>query len=268
MSNRFHLIIGINYKEVMRLILYFSGTGNSEYVAKRIGKATGDQVIDLFDKIRNQDFSELSSIHPWVVVTPTYAWRIPHILNNWLKNTKLSGNKCIYFVLTCGKCIGNADRYLKKLCMIKEMECKGTAEIVMPENYIAMFSTPSTEEALEIIKKSDFMIDEVIALIKKQYPLIQSDITFKDNISSGIVNTLFYPVFVHAKKFYATDKCINCQKCAKVCPLNNIYFENKKPVWGKQCTHCMACICHCPTEAIEYGKHSKGLARYTFPNKI
>jgi len=46
--------------------------------------------------------------------------------------------------------------------------------------------------------------------------------------------------------------------------LNNIHLENGKPVWGKNCTHCMACICYCPKEAIEYGKKSKGKPRYHF----
>ena len=35
-------------------------------------------------------------------------------------------------------------------------------------------------------------------------------------------------------------------------------------VWGSDCTHCMACICDCPAEAIEYGKKSVGKPRYTF----
>mgnify|MGYP002728531920 CR=1 FL=1 len=60
----------------------------------------------------------------------------------------------------------------------------------------------------------------------------------------------------------ANDKCIGCGKCAKMCPLNNIKLKNSKPVWGKNCTHCMACICLCPTEAIEYGKKSVGKPRY------
>lgn len=46
--------------------------------------------------------------------------------------------------------------------------------------------------------------------------------------------------------------------------LNNIRLENGKPVWGKNCTHCMACICYCPKEAIEYGEKSKGKPRYHF----
>ena len=58
------------------------------------------------------------------------------------------------------------------------------------------------------------------------------------------------------------NKCISCGKCVNVCPLNNIHMENGKPVWNNECTHCMACICRCPKEAIEYGEHSKGLPRY------
>lgn len=68
-----------------------------------------------------------------------------------------------------------------------------------------------------------------------------------------------------AKKFYATDACIGCGKCTKVCPLNNVNLRDRKPVWGNQCTHCMACICKCPEEAIEYGKKSKGKPRYQCP---
>ena len=52
--------------------------------------------------------------------------------------------------------------------------------------------------------------------------------------------------------------------CVKRCPMNNIALKNGKPVWGESCTHCMACICYCPTEAIEYGKKSVGKPRYHF----
>ena len=47
-----------------------------------------------------------------------------------------------------------------------------------------------------------------------------------------------------------------CQKLS----MNNIVFENGKPIWGNQCTHCMACICYCSTEAIEYGKKNRKAA--------
>lgn len=247
------------------MILYFSGTGNSEYVAKRIKDIVDDEVLNLFEKIKNQDFSKLISTQPWIIVAPTYAWRIPRILDQWLKNTRLSGNKDIYFVMTCGGNIGNADKYLKKLSIEKKLNYKGTMQIIMPENYIAMFSTMNQEAALKVIDQAESQIDKAGAMIKNQGKFLQEKITFKDKINSSIINDLFYPIFVHAKKFYVTDKCTNCKKCMKVCPLNNISFKDNRPVWGKKCTHCMACISYCPSEAIEYGKKSQGMPRYTFP---
>ena len=46
--------------------------------------------------------------------------------------------------------------------------------------------------------------------------------------------------------------------------MNNIALKDGKPVWENACIHCMACICYCPKEAIEYGKKSVGQPRYHF----
>ena len=73
--------------------------------------------------------------------------------------------------------------------------------------------------------------------------------------------------FKNAKYWIDPEKCISCGKCDTVCPLANIRLQDGKPVWGDRCTHCMACICRCPKEAIEYGKHSEGLPRYVCGKK-
>lgn len=247
------------------MILFFSGTGNSEYAAKRIGSKINDEVFNLFEKLRNKDFSKLHSDRPWVVVCPTYAWRIPRILQEWLENTSLSGSRKIYFVMTCGGNVGNSGKYLQKLCRTKNMDYSGCFQIVMPENYLAMFSTPTKEESLKIIHHAESELDKAAECITngRTFPVLP--VSAKDKMNSGIVNDIFYPVFVHAKKFYAKETCISCGKCADVCPLRNIRLDNGRPEWGKDCTHCMACICRCPVEAIEYGAHSKGLVRYTCP---
>ena len=66
------------------------------------------------------------------------------------------------------------------------------------------------------------------------------------------------------KDFFYTDKCIGCGKCVKLCPLNNVTLQAGKPVWGDNCTHCMACIGNCPTQAIEYGEITKTKEQYNF----
>ena len=258
----------MNLNKEKAMILYFSGTGNSEYVAKRISRGTGEECIDLFEKLKKKDFSPIHSETPVVIVTPTYAWRIPRIVEDWIENTRFTGSGKLYFVLTCGENIGNAGKYLNRLCERKAMDYCGCIGIVMPENYIALFSSPTWEEALRIIEKAEAVIDKAISFIKKGERFPKTKLTLADNIESGIVNTVFYPLFVHAKKFYATDACISCGKCARVCPLENIELKGGRPVWGDSCTHCMACICRCPKEAIEYGRHSRGLVRYTCKKEI
>ena len=245
------------------MILYFSGTGNSEYVAKRISEQLQDGCINLFTKIKSQDTSDLYSSTPWIIVTPTYAWRIPRIVNSWLKSTSLTGHQKIYFVMTCGGNISNAEKYLKALCRDKHLEFMGCYPIIMPENYIAMFPTPDKTEAKNIINKAEETIDSLIPQIQAEQIIPQSALTLHDRLNSSIVNDIFYPLFVHANKFHVTNNCISCGQCVKVCPLQNIQLIQGTPVWKDNCTHCMSCISRCPKEAIEYGKQSKGRPRYT-----
>lgn len=42
------------------------------------------------------------------IVAPTYAWRIPRVVQNWIERTALNGSRDVYFVLTCGENICGA----------------------------------------------------------------------------------------------------------------------------------------------------------------
>lgn len=249
------------------MILYFSGTGNSEYVARRLAHATGDEIRNLFPAIRSGKSAPLCSEKPWVLVVPTYAWRIPRVVESLLMRTELSGSRELYTVMTCGDGIGNAGKSLRALCERKGLRDRGVMEVVMPENYIALFQTPSREEALAIIDRAEGVIDRAAALINRGEAFPDRPVSLAGRVSSGVVNQAFYPLFVHARKFRVSDACISCGTCAAVCPLGNVLIANGKPVWGKSCTHCMACICRCPAKAIEYGRHSKGLPRYVCPKR-
>ena len=55
------------------MILYFTGTGNSRYIAKRIAEALGDELLSMNDRIKAGDTSPVTSDKRLVIVTPTYA---------------------------------------------------------------------------------------------------------------------------------------------------------------------------------------------------
>ena len=246
------------------MILYFSGTGNSNYVAKRIADALGDALVNLNDRIKASDTSSVETGERVIIVTPTYAWRIPRVVRDWLRKTELRGAKQAWFVMTCGSEIGNADKYNREFCTEKAISCMGTAQIVMPENYIAMFSAPQADKARQIVAKAEPDIDRAIAAIQANQPFAPTRNNLYDRFMSGPVNLIFYKFFVNADAFTVSDACISCGQCAKRCPMNNVILKDGKPVWGKACTHCMACICYCPVSAIEYGKKSVGQPRYHF----
>ena len=149
------------------MVLYFSGTGNSAYVAKRIANLLLDESLDLFQKIRAHDDSELHSDKPWVFVAPVYAWQMPLIVRDWIANTAFSGSKDVYFVITCGQSIGGAGEFARKLCEPKGWNFKGCSKVVMPENYLLMFSVPDEAQARQIIAQAEPVIDAIADAIGK-----------------------------------------------------------------------------------------------------
>ena len=244
------------------MILYFSGTGNSRYVAERIAAIAGDELVDLNKKIRDHDTSRLDAGTKIILVTPTYAWRIPRVVEQWIRETQIVAAGRVWFVMTCGDEAGNAGKYNRRLCEAKGWNYMGTAQVVMPENYLAMFPVPKPSTAQKIIQNAEPVIDEIARMIAQGKPVEDQKLTVTDRLKSDIVNPVFYVMSVKADPFRTTDACIGCGKCESLCPLNNITLRDGKPVWGKDCTHCMACIAYCPTEAIEYGKTSVGKPRY------
>lgn len=246
------------------MIFCFSGTGNSRYIAGRIAEAIRDEITDLNIKIKENDSSPVQTGQDVIIVAPTYAWRIPRIVSDWLSETELIGAQRIWFVMDCGSETGNAAKYNRRLAQKKQLLYMGTAQIVMPENYIAMFNAPQPEEARQIVARAEPDIDRAIAAIREERTFPPTRCKLYDRFMSGPVNPIFYGCFVKDRAFTVSDACIGCGQCARLCPTNNITLREGKPVWGGDCTHCMACICRCPAEAIEYGRKSVGKPRYHF----
>ena len=244
------------------MIFYFTGTGNSRYLAKRMAKILEDDLFCINDRIKEDNMTPVAVRKRLVFVLPTYAWRIPVIVEKWIRETEFGGATQAWFVMDCGDSIGNAGGYNRKLCVDKGWEYMGTIPVIMPENYIAMFNAPDWEEAEKIIAAADPIMDEAAAQVKNGKSFPEANCGWKERLMSSVVNRVFYPVFVKADAFCADERCTGCGKCEKLCPLNNVKLVDGRPTWGKHCTHCMACICYCPAEAIEYGVKSVGKPRY------
>lgn len=244
------------------MVFYFSGTGNSQLAAKQIAETVGDEIISINHCLKEGKKNTFRSERPLVFVAPVYAWRLPKVVEHWIRETTFEGNQSAYFVLTCGGGGGNAAAYAKKLCAEKGMRFNGLASVLMPENYIALSAAPSKAECKAIIERAKPVFSALAGLIQKNEPFPAPPVSLGGRLLSGPFNVLYYNLAIRDKGFTVSNACVSCGKCAQRCPLNNIDMVNKKPIWKGNCTHCMACICGCPTEAIEYKSISKGKARY------
>lgn len=244
------------------MILYFSGTGNSRYTAECLATILEDEIVSLGARIRARDCSSLISAKPWVFVAPIYGWRIPRLVAEHLSQTQWQGNRQAYFVVTCGDGAGNAARYAQKLCQEINLDFRGLQEVVMPENYIALFHAPSRQREERIVADALPVIAQVAAHIGSGRPIQGRTPGCVGRLQSSVVNPAFYRFIIKAKPFFATQACTGCGVCVQLCVCDNIRLQNGRPRWGKRCTHCMACINVCPVAAIEYGRRTRGKRRY------
>ena len=247
------------------MVFYFSGTGNSRFVAKRIAEAISQEAVDITTYTKTMDRPEFTGSGVYVFVCPSYMSAPARAMTDFVEWAGFPSGVKAYFIVTCAASMGITPRVASEICEKKGLQYMGAAQIEMPQNYIALFTTKEVEENIDIIEKAENEIDRIAPLILNGEVLETKKIGSVEYSVTKWVRDVYYKDFMKTKKFKATDKCISCQKCVRICPLSNITMKDGKPSWGNKCTHCMACINQCPKDAIEYGKGSVGKPRYKGP---
>lgn len=253
------------------MIFYFSGTGNSLYVAKNIGEHTKEKLVPIAAAINNKAESYEYKLEDGEIigfVYPIYAWAPPKMVIQFIKKMKLINykNNYIFTVATCGKNVGNAIKLIGTSLNKKNLSLKSGFSVQMPSNYIIMgdvYTKKVEQERLLQAEKVLHRINKVIA--DRNEGVFEIEKGFMPGILTSIINPLFYLKGLDTKKFYASHNCTGCGVCESTCNCKNIRVK-KKPIWGKKCIQCLACINLCPTKAIQYGKRTEKKGRYKNPN--
>ena len=245
------------------MILYFSATGNSEYVAKKLAHLCNDEVVFINDYMRKGEVMNLTSEKPYVLIAPVYISTIPAKVSELIQKSTLSGNKDFYVIMTCaGSGVSASGAEAEKICKKLELNYRGIAHLTMPQDYLMFFEVKDKEQNETIMNEAIAKIPALAEKLNNNEDFDTSKVGTSHRMSVAPVTWLFDTFFIKPQKFYSTEECISCGICSKVCPLNNITMVEGKPVWGKNCIHCSACINRCPKLAIEYGKKTLGKNRY------
>ena len=253
------------------MIFYFTGTGNSLWVAETVAKSFSDKAIAISDYFENDAMSPpeviLSPEESIGFVFPVYSWGIPPIMSEFIKKLHLKSynGQTIFGIFTCGDECGYTKEMFLKLINEKGLECNHTYSIQMPNNYIVFpgFGIDSKELETSKIENAKLALPNIIKAIHDNKPINEYTKGSASYMKSRIIYPLFCRYAMSSSPFHTTDKCTICGLCVKICPTKNITIT-EKPGWGNHCTQCLACIHRCPERAIEYGKVTKNKGRYYY----
>ena len=248
------------------MVLYFSATGNSRFIAQEIAKALGTSAASITPYTKEEIGITQQGDDPVIIVSPIFAWRIPKIVEDFIERSDFGKGRNISYVVTCGGSPGNANAYARKTAQKSGYTFKGLQSFVMPDNYIIMYN-PESNKLEKLSKEALIAIPELANRIREGREIGDSSTSILARLLSFAVTPGFRRFSNSSSRFHVSDQCTSCGLCEKLCPTGNIELIGGKPKWNNKCTHCTACINNCPEAAIEYGKNTVGRNRYIFKIK-
>ena len=253
-------------------IYYFSATGNSLAVARDLAAPLGAALIDL-SSCRGREALAVRH-HAIGLVFPTYDFRPPNLVNEFIGRIESIGSTYLFAVCTYGIAAGRSLKRLGKEIETKGGSLSGGFAIRMPHNGIGCGAVrEGTNQRL-------------LTEWKRRLPAIRN---YAERQASGTIETTCTPLqllrpetlrmmpavarfavrFLKAGAdslgFTASEDCNGCGVGAQVCPVSNIRMEAGRPAWSNQCINCFACLHWCPQHAITPGGLDAGIRPYHHP---
>jgi len=249
------------------MIIYFSATGNSQFVAEQIAAATQDKVISVRQALANDEkIFVLAENENFGVIVPTYFGGFPSIVQDFFEKIKINvegKNHYNFFVATCGGGFGNIQVEAKKTFQNFGLNLDASFAIFMVDNWTPYFDLTDKKYVDEAEKKVEPALNQIIEKILSKEK-IQLEKTISAEESAKRIE--MYENLRQTKNFTVNENCVGCGKCARQCPLQAIEIQNKKPAWIKKfCTLCFGCLHCCPKNAINFNNQTEGHGQYHNP---
>lgn len=226
------------------MIFYFTGTGNSLYAAKQIG----GELISIPQVIHRKEQSWRAE--EIGIVCPVYGHEMPAMVKGFLKKAEFQ-TEYFFLILTYGNIHGGA----AELAQQELKRCGKRADYIntlkMIDNFLPSFDMEeqiASEHGKYIEKHLSRICSDIKERIHWTQPATEEDRLWHQKY-------LEYQKSVPTEQwkhiYQVTEECIGCGICTRVCPAGCIELKKQRAVHiMKNCQMCMACIHHCPENAI------------------
>lgn len=234
---------------MQNIIYYFSGTGNSLRAARIIATEIGGaRLVSMRNAPENVPATDAQMIG---FVCPVYEWDVPKAVKLFVEKLTINSNAYIFMIATYiavhGRCFETVEKALVEkglhLHYGKALRCVASQCIAYEPFPFPRLMVPYSDRKAKKIGKR--IASKTVKNVPHMSPIIRR-----------LYNKMMMP-FINVeheydKGFFTSDKCVGCEICRKVCPCNNIAFNEKRPVWNHSCIGCNACVVYCPTKAIQF----------------
>ena len=240
------------------LIATFSQSGATKKVAMQIAKGLSESGCEVTHfKIDEVNTPDLETFDIVGIGTPTYFFRPPFIVMDFIGRLKGLENKSSFVVITHGTNQGDCGNWLRRKLKEKRSRDLGYFGCFGADYWLGyvkrgvMFSPDSPDE-VELAHAEKFG-KKLVSRFESQSPVVEP---FDPKtppmyaLERMLVARPFAKLF-YSKTFRVDSKCDNCGICIKKCPVSNISEkENGKLKWQSKCILCATCELSCPKDAI------------------
>lgn len=265
-------------------IYYFSGTGNSLYIAKELQKLIPNASLKSIAGQLKKDVIETRT-DTIGFVFPIHGMTIPIPVRNFIKKINLKSTSYIFSIITRGgtKCfaVSEIEKILKK--KNRKLDSFFIQTMLNNDPKLDSFEIPTNEEILALETKIQKRLEIIKkTIVKKEkyrkkdtdyvtFPFIKP-VTFL--LERLVLLGTRYAEYDGAKNyFYSDSRCKSCGTCEKVCQSGKIKMVDGKPLWQKdiKCYLCYACLNYCPSESVQIKSqwfmksHTRTKGRYPHP---
>lgn len=232
-------------------IIYFSGTGNTQYLARRLETALAShQAAVKTHRLERTDPAATGNKGELVLMYPVHGFNAPRNVIRFVRDLPAGQNRTISIISVGAEehwVNAAASLRLRNILQTKDYVIHQDELLAMPSNFIVGFSDEKCEA---IISLAEEKIDQIArSLITGQ--VSTPEIPFKSKLIAWVGGIESVGARWFGLDLHANQHCTSCGKCVRGCPMNNIRFNKADhPVFSMNCLMCLRCVYQCPENAI------------------